>query len=331
MADALIQVLESHAAAGGASGERAWVGGYSGRAASALKIRELLLATGLGGGTSRSTSSDASEQVNLNDEAQGSKGWAEPVPHSWVPWISQTVPLPAGILTVKKLRALIWAIYVDRMDSEPTLSRIGTEGPTAAAAPNGGQSGTAPGPRPRSSKSRQHQQQQPPRTPMPPLVSSGEGGATDVLADGEVVTKQRLAPRNSFADFVTDWLQHSYSTKPLAIAQLNALVAALRKHTATDDVRLRTFERLCGASQQPPIGPESLSFLLRVMHLSLTLKPGSCAHFAIDSAYLLSLERTHAVVHALFGKAEGGSNQPKVEERVRDKLVQIAAAKGGGR
>ena len=28
---------------------------------------------------------------------------------------------------------------------------------------------------------------------MPPLASSGEGGATDLLAEGEVVTKQRLS------------------------------------------------------------------------------------------------------------------------------------------
>ena len=35
--------------------------------------------------------------------------------------------------------------------------------------------------------------------------------------------------------------------------------------------------------------------LLRVMHLSLTLTPGSCAAFASDSTYLLSLERSLAV------------------------------------
>ena len=302
MAEAVIEVLNNHRDAV-RKGER-WSGGFEGRAASASRVRELLVATGLGGGQSRVETAEAEAQATPPETEgrglhAGGGTWADPVPHSWAPWVCPIAPLPAGILTIKRLRSLIWAVYIDRMDAEPTLTRLGVESAPEQAAR------------------------------LPPLTSAGEGGATDVVAPGEVVVKTRLQPRTNFADFVTDWLDHHYKHRALAAAQLNAMLGALRRHTSTaDDVRLSTFERLCGCTRQPKIGNEGLLVMLRTMHLSLSLSPGSCAAFGSDSTYLLSIERTLAVVHSLFGKE--GLNLPKVEEQVRDKLVEIGAGKGAG-
>jgi hypothetical protein len=324
LAGSLLELLDAHAARRGG-----WNGGSNGRHAAAVRLHELVLAAGLGGGTAYSTPKDAASQASLDDEPNESlahtqralrgRSWADPLPLCWVPLVANLAPLPRGVLSFRKVRALIWSIYVDRLSSEPgvSLPEGGVPSSAATAVPpqqqqQGGGSGRATG-----------------------LHAGGglpaePGGAVDVLAEGEVVVPPRLPPRSHFAEFVVDWLHHFYGNRALAAAQLTALVGSLRVH-GTQDARLSTFARLCGASVEPELNNDALTFLLRVLHLCLTLRPGSCAHFPLEATYLLSLERVHAVTHALFGvEALGADGRPDIELKIRDLVSLACSSKGGG-
>ena len=114
-----------------------------------------------------------------------------------------------------------------------------------------------------------------------------------------------------------------------ASAQLTAMVASLRRNLVQiDDARLRTFARLCDASGQPPVAPDAVTFFLRALHYSLTLRAGNTAHFPKDAVFLLSLERCLAVIRELFGGYGEDDPRPEAEERLRVTLIGMGQGKG---
>ena len=280
-----------------------WVGGHGGRAVAAARLKGVLLAAGLA--SDADAFDDAGCQCNLLDEHHGNVHWAEPLPKKWRPLVATLAPLPMGIFGARRARALIWAIYTARLDSEPGLRRV-------EALPYRGKWPT-------------HE--------AAAAAAAVYGGAAATHADGEDAPREALPPRDDFCDFVVDWLTHHYGAPTLAAAQLTALVAAVRVHlTATNnDKRLRTFSRLCGAcADEPAIGAPSLSFLMRAVHLSFTLSAGAVASFPLDASILLSLDRAHAVIHALFAtQNQFGPPRPESAERLREHMVEVAKGHGG--
>ena len=149
VATTILEVLDAHALAGSTYDASAgdtlseWKGGWKGRAKSADRVRELLLATGLSRHTTGTYPSELAIQADLIDDVR--ETWPEPLPLSWAPLISTLCPLPAGILSQKRLRTLVWAIYGDRFIAEYPMMPLPKEfiqdekiTPKAAAVATGG-------------------------------------------------------------------------------------------------------------------------------------------------------------------------------------------------
>ena len=200
----------------------------------AERLRELLLVAGIIDPACAPTRQDASFQVSREDEDRGLGFWASPVPLSWRPCLSAFPPLPASLLGRKQVRALMWAIYVDRVATEPGGGPI-----SVGASPAGG---------------------------------AGAAGAAEEAMERCIERVQRLrgakrAPHEMpFADFVLEWLRDAYSGgRAHALSLLSAIVSAMRKY-ASEDVRVRTFARFCGASLEGhDLDGAALRFYMRLI------------------------------------------------------------------
>jgi hypothetical protein len=263
----------------------------------AERLRELLLVAGIIDPACAPTRQDASFQVSRDDEDQGLGFWASPVPLAWRPCLSAFPPMPASLLGRRQIRALMWAIYVDRVATEPGC------GPISVGASGGAHHGASP--------------------------AGGAGGADAAEEAVERVQRLRGAKRAPhempFADFVLEWLRDAYSGgRAHAMSLLSAMVSAMRKY-ASEDARVRTFARFCGASLEGhDLDGAALRFYMRSVHLLFTTRAGLVSFFTQDSSVLVSLERAHALAAELFGSSPGA-------ERLRKELTSRSeASKRGG-
>ena len=232
---------------------------------------------------------------------------------------------------------MIWEMYIDRLAAEPAFRDTYSSAPASAA---NGALAAARGP-PDASGDPRDAPVAPPAAAaaaaalvaLPPAATEANA-ATDLRTPDEAATRAPAAARNRFSDYVVDWLDRNYGARQLAAAQLTSMVASLRRSLVSiDDARLRMFARLCDASDQPPLAPDGAAFFLRALHLTLSLRAGSTAHFPKETTVLVSLERALAVVHELFGGVVvGGAGaaaaaeeaRPEAEERLRAALVAMS-------